>query len=230
MLLYREHHHQQKGGAPRQRARRDSLVSASSTASPRPISPLTIASLSSGGSVEGKRGVHVTEPDALSVRSGSSHGSVLTKPSPVQSIRMAVREARDGLLEVVAGNGGKITEDTSSQFLSCLQVMERQHEFENEEGMWLSLTAPNYFGSLGENDAGDSRYTLGRMAFEMFSPTNLVCSLQGNFNSVERVSDEQRAAMLQHVPKGLRDEVLANTSVLRTYKYVHCRSSLGRSS
>jgi hypothetical protein len=215
MLLYRENHRREKGGGVIRQ-------------SPRAISPLTIASLSSGGSVgEGSKhgsGAHVIEPgDALSVKSGSSsHGSILLRPSPLQSIRMAIREARDGLLEAVASSGGHLTSDDSSsaQFHSCLQVLERQQVFASEEGMWLSLTAPNYFGNLGENDGGDPRYTLGRMAFDMFSPTRLVCSLQGNFNSVERVSDEQRSAMLLHVPKALQDEVMANTSVLRTYKYV----------
>jgi hypothetical protein len=136
---------------------------------------------------------------------------------------MMVREARDGLLEAVAGTGGIITPDLY-QFHECLNILERQQVFQSEEGMWLSLTLPSYYGNLGENDAGDPRYTLGRMAFDMFSPTRLVCSLQGNFNSVERVTDEQRAAMLMHVPKALQEEVMVNTSVLRTYKYVfvHC--------
>ena len=63
-------------------------------------------------------------------------------------------------------------------------------------------------------------YTLGRMTFDMFSPTNLVCSLQGNFNSIEIVGDEQRGEMLKAglVPKGLREEVENRDVVLRTYK------------
>jgi hypothetical protein len=86
------------------------------------------------------------------------------------------------------------------------------------EGLWLTLTKASFFGNFGENDQGDPIYSLGRMTFDMFSPTNLLCSLQGNFNSIERVSAESRRAMLRSVPKALRDEVERGDSVLRTYK------------
>jgi len=88
------------------------------------------------------------------------------------------------------------------------------------EGMWLTLSKPNFFGKLGENDNGDPMYTLGRMSFDMFSPTNVVCSLQGNFNRVEVVSGEDRKAMLDAVPKKLREEVESGKTVLRTYHVV----------
>jgi len=88
------------------------------------------------------------------------------------------------------------------------------------EGTWLTLSKPNWFGKLGENDNGDPLYTLGRMSFDMFSPTNLVCSLQGNFNRIEIVSGEDRKAMLEAVPKKLREEVESGKTVLRTYNVV----------
>lgn len=88
------------------------------------------------------------------------------------------------------------------------------------EGMWLTLSKPNWFGNLGQNDNGDPMYTLGRMSFDMFSPTNLVCSLQGNFNHVEVVNGEDRKAMLDAVPKKLREEVECGKTILRTYHIV----------
>ena len=88
------------------------------------------------------------------------------------------------------------------------------------EGMWLTLSKPNFFGKLGQNDNGDPMYTLGRMSFDMFSPTNLVCSLQGNFNQVEVVTGEDRKAMLDAVPKKLREEVENGKTILRTYHIV----------
>lgn len=91
---------------------------------------------------------------------------------------------------------------------------------ESINGTWLTLSKPNYFGKLGENDNGDPMYTLGRMSFDMFSPTNLVCSLQGNFNQVEIVNEDDRKAMLERVPKKLREEVENGKTILRTYHVI----------
>jgi hypothetical protein len=88
------------------------------------------------------------------------------------------------------------------------------------EGTWLTLSKPNWFGKLGENDNGDPLYTLGRMSFDMFSPTNLICSIQGNFNRINIVSGEDRKAMLEAVPKKLREEVESGKTALRTYHIV----------
>lgn len=89
------------------------------------------------------------------------------------------------------------------------------------EGMWLTLTKASFFGSLGENADGDPLYTLGRMAFDMFLPTQLVCSLQGNFNPVHIVPPDMRPCTEAEIPKNLLEEVEMGTHVLRTYKYVH---------
>ena len=86
------------------------------------------------------------------------------------------------------------------------------------EGMWLTLTKASYFGILGETPAGDPMYTLGRMSFDMFLPTQLVCSLQGNFNSVGAVSSEERAALMDTCPKSLRDEISNGKSNVRKYE------------
>lgn len=86
------------------------------------------------------------------------------------------------------------------------------------EGMWLTLSKPTYFGNLGENPNGDPMYTLGRMAFDMFLPTQLVCSLQGNFNPVRVVPPDERALLLEKCPKSLQEELDVGGSVLRTYK------------
>ena len=85
--------------------------------------------------------------------------------------------------------------------------------------MWLTLTKPNFFDCLGDNDQGDPMYTLSRMSFNMFSPANLICSLQGNFNSVELLVNDGERTM--PVPKSLSDAVLGSAGSqveLRTYK------------
>ena len=146
------------------------------------------------------------------------------------SLEESLVERRDALLQALAISGGDAQAESFAQTIDPLaEVFEeqdldtRQVDGDSEQsvqGTWLTLTKPTFFGNLGENDAGDPMYTLGRMTFDMFSPTNLVCSLQGNFNSIEIVGDEQRGEMLQAglVPKGLREEVENRDVVLRTYK------------
>lgn len=199
------------------------------------LSPLTVSSTSSNGggsstksSPSSHRGggpvVHLIGPDNFL---DSDSLKSLPRPSPVRSVRLAVQSARDGVLQALVGHGGTTSIATNPTFHACLDVLQQHHRQQQlqhqgrpvpEEGTWLSLTAPNFFGQIGTNDSGDPLYTLGRMAFDMFSPTSLVCSLQGTFNTVERVSEASRSAMLRQVPQALRDEVESNTSVLRTYK------------
>jgi hypothetical protein len=129
-------------------------------------------------------------------------------------------QAREGLLYQLAISGG---ETNSTEFLNCLSVLENIYnttlhsdydKLQNNlsavhEGTWLTLTKPTFFGCLGENDNGDPLYTLGRMTFDMFTPCNLICSIQGNFNTVHTVP---------HVPEGLISQIGDDPSVLRTYQ------------
>jgi hypothetical protein len=147
----------------------------------------------------------------------------------------AVEIAKDDLLHALAISGGDV--DTKA-FADALIPLVRHYaetgwnacdpegiysnyvDTRRLEGMWLTLTKASYFGNLGETPAGDPMYTLGRMSFDMFLPTQLVCSLQGNFNSVEVVSPEERAALMDTCPKSLRDDISNGHSVVRKYEYV----------
>jgi hypothetical protein len=140
-----------------------------------------------------------------------------------------VQQARDDVLQALAVTGGEVstdhfkaTVDPLEKYFSKQDLDTRPHVVGTNSiaGMWLTLSKPNFFGCLGQNENGDPMYTLGRMSFDMFSPTNLVCSLQGNFNPVEVVTPEERKGMLDLVPKSLRDEVESGTTVLRTYHVV----------
>jgi hypothetical protein len=138
---------------------------------------------------------------------------------------------REALLQALAISGGDAQNEAFVKTIDPLSEVFEQQDVDTRvmtgiattqsvHGTWLTLTKPTFFGNLGENDSGDPMYTLGRMTFDMFSPTNLVCSLQGNFNSIEIVGDEERGSMLAAglVPKGLREEVENRDVVLRTYK------------
>jgi hypothetical protein len=153
----------------------------------------------------------------------------LTKP---RATTAEVLNAREGLLYELAISGG---ETTSATFQDCLTILQDNYmnqvqlEYEDimnhtsnasnvrnpyavHEGTWLTLTKPTFFGCLGENDNGDPLYSLGRMTFDMFTPSNLICSLQGNFNTVHAITDSTT------VPDGLLSEIGNDTSNLRTYQ------------
>jgi len=140
----------------------------------------------------------------------------------------AVAPLRDEVLHSLAVTQGDVDSpkfkkalDPLLRYFSQTELDAQPHvQSHNVDGMWLTLSKPTFFGCLGENDNGDPMYTLGRMSFDMFSPTNIVCSLQGNFNPVEIVTDDERNKMLELVPKSLREEVESGRTILRTYHVV----------
>lgn len=149
--------------------------------------------------------------------------------NPMPALLENITSARDGVLHALAVTRGDVDSDKFKKTLDPLLKYSLSSELKprspittdlSVDGMWLQLSKPTYFGCLGENGRGDPLYTLGRMSFDMYSPTNLVCSLQGNFNPVEILDDEQRALMLEAVPKALREEVESGKTVLRTYHIV----------
>lgn len=88
------------------------------------------------------------------------------------------------------------------------------------EGTWLTLSRPSFPGCRGRNSHGEFVYTLGQMSFDMFRPTELVCSIQGTFNKVEVVRDEEVRRSMEDLPKALRAEVKRGESILRTYTII----------
>lgn len=140
---------------------------------------------------------------------------------------------KEGLLHALSISGGDVS--TPEFEAALLPLVQRYQELgwdardpdgiyshyantRRVEGMWLTLSKPTYFSNLGETANGDPMYTLGRMAFDMFLPTQLVCSLQGNFNPVEVVPPEERAALMEQCPKALREEISNGSSILRKYE------------
>ncbi len=112
--------------------------------------------------------------------------------------------AKMTLTEDLKRSGGDITTPT---FLSCLQALKacyaakgwdaRWRNSSGDEslglassspfsldGSWLTLSKPTYSDCLGRNEKGEYLYTLGRMSFDMFRPTQLKCSVQGSYNIV----------------------------------------------
>lgn len=146
-----------------------------------------------------------------------------------------VENAKEKLLHALAVTGGDVDSKIFEEALLPLEhyyaemgwdardpngIYSQHDHTRRVEGMWLTLSKPTYFGNLGETSNGDPMYTLGRMAFDMFLPTQLICSLQGNFNPVHIVPPDERAELIKKCPKSLVDEITSGNAVLREYKYV----------
>lgn len=94
------------------------------------------------------------------------------------------------------------------------------------EGSWSTLSRPTFQGCLGTNEKGQFMYSLGRMSFDMFRPTELKCSIRGMRNEVKLVTQEHELPL--SVPWPLRrevqlrnaDEAPKHQSVLRTHNIV----------
>lgn len=142
--------------------------------------------------------------------------------------RALLVKAKTSLLHALAIAGGDVED---SRFQSALEQLTALHRFcvprhssskpssQKIEGMWITLSKPNYLGCLGKNSDGDYLYTLGRMAFDMYRPTNLVCSVQGSFNEVARIDLRAKHEHLT-VPSNLKQEVFERESVLRRYNII----------
>lgn len=73
------------------------------------------------------------------------------------------------------------------------------------DGTWLMISPPSYPSCLGVNSNGERMFTLGRMTFDMFQPTDLVCSIQKQYNTIKTVRADETLPM--YIPPSLRQEV-----------------------
>jgi hypothetical protein len=71
------------------------------------------------------------------------------------------------------------------------------------------------------NEHGEFLYTLGRMTFDMFRPGGLVCGIQGTFNPIHVITqDEQSEHIISNIPESLLSDMRDSSNVLRSYNIV----------
>jgi hypothetical protein len=102
-------------------------------------------------------------------------------------------QVRTKLIAELQSNGG----DTSTpQVLSMLETLQtaykesgadaRHHLNSMLDGTWTSIMKPSYPGAREEVGADGQKkilYTLGRLSFDMYRPSNTICSVQGVFHT-----------------------------------------------
>jgi len=140
------------------------------------------------------------------------------------SVKELIRLSKSEVLRALRNYGG---DATNHRFMSALKSLSALHRAnlvqpENEvefEGNWVNISRPNFKGCLGTNLNGDFMYTLGRMSFDMYRPTNVRCSIQKVICKT-RPMDEKDEVVPREVPRSLRqqvEELKDNLSMLRTY-------------
>lgn len=167
----------------------------------------------------------------------------LTEMSPDKSIsagkQLQIQEAKKQLIRDLAKSQGDVTTPGFCAALEQLtklydpfmfdarKLPKKPHKHSSRkksiswepqlEGMWITLSKPRFDGCLGSNAHRQWMYSLGRMSFDMFRPSSLVCSIQGTFNPVH-IIDGSNTEAVNNVPKSLFPEVRQGANVLRKYE------------
>lgn len=126
-----------------------------------------------------------------------------------------ITKAKESLKRTLLENNGNISHPAALEAIATLQFLSSKHHHsdvssnDNEEytndpikhtGTWRMISAPSFPGRLPSSSSSNddhhddgtiikARYTLGRMAFNMFKPTNLVCCVHEILNIVEPLDD-----------------------------------------
>jgi hypothetical protein len=163
---------------------------------------------------------------------GSAQSSLPTSATPhlvppqISTLSMGskghIEAVKIRLIDDLRTSGGNV--DTSEAKL-CLEILQTYYARGGLPkvhpgalvGNWLTISKPNYSEMKGKTALGDNLYTLGRISFDMFKPTNLVCSVQASFNNVQPIDPKNPGRPL-HVPRKLMHEICKGSCRLHSYE------------
>jgi hypothetical protein len=143
-----------------------------------------------------------------------------------------VHGIRDEIIRKLQMNDGTVDDAMVQSGLSILEsyylTLDLDARFDDAEsfpyhldGLWLTLSKPTYTECQGKNQQNEFIYSLGRMSFDMFRPTNLKCSIQGTYNTVQML-DSSKGELPYSMPRRIRKELgkslQEGVKGLRTYK------------
>ena len=174
-----------------------------------------------------------SEDESTMVREDQSHPPMempilFSTISTVACTKSQLREVKMRLITDLRASGGSTQTDTFQECLEFLEAYYKSKSWDGRgshdsfapfklEGQWLTLSKPTYNECKGRNEKGEYLYSLGRLSFDMFKPTNLVCSIQAVFNSV-RPMDPRKPDRPLHVPRSLMKEIQKGQIHLQTYE------------
>eukprot|EP00980_Cylindrotheca_fusiformis_P020695 scaffold7738_cov133-Cylindrotheca_fusiformis.AAC.4 len=130
------------------------------------------------------------------------------------------------LIRDLKSSGGSVE---TKDFKECLDILSAYYKSTSWDGRgiadaspftlngsWRALSKPTYAGCKGRNKKGEYLYSLGALSFDMFTPTSLVCSIQGSFNHIHPIDPKTESRPL-YVPRKLMKEIQRGDTNLRAY-------------
>jgi hypothetical protein len=121
-----------------------------------------------------------------------------TEDSDIDDLRRSI------IAELTLAKGDTTTPKFASLLLALhtyhLQIDPSEHGSPHN-GEWRLISGPSYHECEGANDSGQAMYTLGRMSFDMFRPSDLKCSMGRIMNLIDDLPAESGA---EELPFSLR--------------------------
>ena len=180
------------------------------------------ASISSGPNV-----VSVASSQMESINRSQYPDPMVTLPPVIATVsttmcsKSRIETVKMNLIQELRTSGGNVDTPQAQQCLEILQTYYARGGIPKVDpsalaGNWLTISKPTYSELKGKTEQGESRYTLGRISFDMFKPTGLECSVQASFNHVRQI-DPKNPGRTLHVPRKLMKDV--NSGSCRLYSY-----------
>jgi len=143
---------------------------------------------------------------------------------PATTNRSSIEAVKMRLIEDLRSSGGVV--DTP-EVLECLEILQtyfsqggvKKLDPSDLIGNWLTISKPTYTECKGKNEKGEGMYSLGRIGFDMFKPTGLVCSVQASFNNVQEI-DPRNPGRPLHVPRKLMHDLRKGECKIHSYDIV----------
>jgi hypothetical protein len=157
------------------------------------------------------------------------HSEEVPRPPPMEQIstlsmanKTNIETVRNQLIEDLRQSGGQI--DTP-EVVRCMEILQTYYSSgglqkvdpSSLRGNWLTISKPTYTECQGKSKTGESMYTLGRIGFDMFKPSGLLCSVQASFNNVQPINPKNPGRPL-HVPKKLMRDIQKGECQLHSYE------------
>jgi len=140
---------------------------------------------------------------------------------PFPSKKVSIEVVKQLLIDDLRLSGGNV--DTP-EFLKYQRILGnhfiqsgKHMDLKSMEGNWLTISKPTFTECQGKNEKGESKYSLGRISFDMFKPTGLICSFQAAFNHVQSIDPNNPGRPL-HVPRRLMQDIKKGDCRLQTYE------------
>jgi hypothetical protein len=136
--------------------------------------------------------------------------------------KSSLEVVKNRLIEDLRQSGGSV--DTP-EAINCLEILQTYYsrgglnslDPSALRGNWLTISKPTYTECKGKSKGGENLYTLGRVGFDMFKPTGLLCSVQASFNNVQPINPKNPGRPL-HVPKKLMHDIRKGECRLHSYE------------